>query len=69
MLTVASTLWFKVHWQFHPATHLWRKIVDSGEYGRIIRLKVNVTCTPGIPVSDHRWKYEMAGTLRFNSAI
>ena len=24
------------HWQFHPAAHAWRQIIDSGIYGPII---------------------------------
>ncbi|KAJ5591826.1 uncharacterized protein N7459_002195 [Penicillium hispanicum] len=50
-----------VHWQFHPATHAWRKMVDSNEYGRILRAEATMTCTPGIHSTDNRWKYEAAG--------
>lgn len=49
------------HWQFHPATHLFRSILDSGQYGRILRTDAWMTSSPGPPDSDIRWQYELGG--------
>ncbi|KAI0008429.1 NAD binding oxidoreductase [Xylariaceae sp. FL0662B] len=49
------------HWQFHPAAHLWRSIIDSGKYGRIIRTEAHMTCSPEVPEGDIRWQYDLAG--------
>lgn len=49
------------HWQFHPAAHLFRQIVDSKQYGKIIRTDAWMTASPGIPDGDIRWQYDLAG--------
>ncbi|KAF8159171.1 hypothetical protein B0H34DRAFT_392617 [Crassisporium funariophilum] len=49
------------HWQFHPAAHRFREILDSGEYGKIVRTDAAMTSTPGLPSDDIRWKYELSG--------
>jgi len=49
------------HWQFHPAAHYFRLILDSGKYGKIISTNAKMTCTPGIPDDDIRWQYDLAG--------
>lgn len=49
------------HWQFHPAAHLFREIVDSGKYGRVLRTNAVMTASPGVPDGDIRWKFELSG--------
>ncbi|KAF4220488.1 hypothetical protein CNMCM8980_001192 [Aspergillus fumigatiaffinis] len=49
------------HWQFHPAAHAWRQILDSREYGKIICTKAAMTASPGVPGGDIRWKFDLAG--------
>ncbi|RAH43472.1 Gfo/Idh/MocA family protein [Aspergillus brunneoviolaceus CBS 621.78] len=49
------------HWQFHPAAHAFRHILESGEYGRIIRTEAIMTASPGVPKGDIRWQYDLAG--------
>ncbi|EEP78393.1 conserved hypothetical protein [Uncinocarpus reesii 1704] len=49
------------HWQFHPAAHLFRSILDSGKYGNIISTDAWMTASPGIPEGDIRWQFELAG--------
>lgn len=50
------------HWQFHPAAHLWRSLVESGEYGRqIISTNAKMTASPGVPDGDIRWQFDLAG--------
>ncbi|RYP42088.1 hypothetical protein DL767_000453 [Monosporascus sp. MG133] len=50
------------HWQFHPASHLWRSIIeDRAKYGRIIRTEARMTASPGVPHGDIRWDYDLAG--------
>ncbi|KIV84261.1 hypothetical protein PV11_00051 [Exophiala sideris] len=50
------------HWQFHPAAHLWRALVESGEYGRqIISTNAKMTASPGVPDGDIRWQFDLAG--------
>lgn len=49
------------HWQFHPAAHRLRQIVDSGAYGGIIGTSAGISSTPAIPKDDARWKYELSG--------
>ena len=49
------------HWQFHPAAHYFRLILDSGKYGRIISTNAQATSTPSIPKGDIRWQYDLAG--------
>lgn len=54
---------FQFHWQFHPAAHLFRQLLESGEYGRVLRTDAVMTASPGIPHGDIRWKFELAGTF------
>lgn len=49
------------HWQFHPAAHLFREIIDSKQYGRVIRTDAWMTASPGVPEGDIRWQYELGG--------
>ncbi|KAJ5114521.1 hypothetical protein NUU61_000280 [Penicillium alfredii] len=58
-------------WQFHPAIHAYRKIVDARELGRILRTEAVVTCTLQIPMQDKRWDFNMGGgsAIALTSAI
>ncbi|KAF3483533.1 NAD binding oxidoreductase [Arthroderma uncinatum] len=49
------------HWQFHPAAHLFRNILESNKYDRIIRTDAWMTSTPAIPSGDIRWQYDLGG--------
>ncbi|KAM5464008.1 hypothetical protein MauCBS54593_007184 [Microsporum audouinii] len=49
------------HWQFHPAAHLFRDILQSNKYGRIIRTDAWMTSSPAIPAGDIRWQYDLGG--------
>lgn len=49
------------HWQFHPAAHAWRQLLDSKEYGNILRTNAIMTASPAIPGSDIRWKFDLGG--------
>ena len=49
------------HWQFHPAAHRFREILDSGKLGRIVKTDAQMTSTPAVPASDIRWKWELSG--------
>ncbi|KNG89548.1 hypothetical protein ANOM_001935 [Aspergillus nomiae NRRL 13137] len=49
------------HWQFHPAAHAWRHILESGQHGRILRTKAVMTASPGVPKGDIRWQYDLGG--------
>ncbi|KAE8400909.1 hypothetical protein BDV37DRAFT_274040 [Aspergillus pseudonomiae] len=49
------------HWQFHPAAHAWRQILESGQHGRILRTKAVMTASPGVPKGDIRWQYDLGG--------
>ncbi|KAF8075283.1 NAD binding Rossmann fold oxidoreductase [Lyophyllum atratum] len=49
------------HWQFHPASHRFREILESGKYGKIIQTHAIMTSTPKVPPGDIRWKYDLAG--------
>ncbi|KAK5090592.1 hypothetical protein LTR05_000767 [Lithohypha guttulata] len=49
------------HWQFHPAAHKWRSIIDSGRYGQVIATDAKMTASPGVPHGDIRWQYDLAG--------
>ncbi|KAL1965219.1 hypothetical protein VTN77DRAFT_5973 [Rasamsonia byssochlamydoides] len=50
-----------LHWQFHPAAHLFRQIIQSGQYGRILRTDAFMTASPGIPDGNIRWQFDLAG--------
>ncbi|KAI0707130.1 NAD binding Rossmann fold oxidoreductase [Earliella scabrosa] len=50
------------HWQFHPAAHSLKALLDSGKYGPILRTYARMTTPQGsIPRSDVRWQYALAG--------
>ncbi|PPQ95565.1 hypothetical protein CVT26_008593 [Gymnopilus dilepis] len=49
------------HWQFHPAAHRFREILDSGKYGGIISTYAEMTATPALPPDNIRWQYDLAG--------
>ncbi|KAL2009991.1 hypothetical protein VTN00DRAFT_5798 [Thermoascus crustaceus] len=50
-----------LHWQFHPAAHAWRQMLDSGKYGKILRTDALMTASPGVPDGDIRWQFDLAG--------
>ncbi|KAJ9199491.1 hypothetical protein DTO207G8_3685 [Paecilomyces variotii] len=49
------------HWQFHPAAHTFRQILESGQYGKILRTDAVMTASPGVPDGDIRWQFDLAG--------
>ncbi|KAI0671423.1 NAD binding oxidoreductase [Trametes maxima] len=50
------------HWQFHPAAHAVKALLDSGKYGQVLRTHARMTTPKGsIPRSDIRWEYALAG--------
>ncbi|KAJ3568042.1 hypothetical protein NP233_g5973 [Leucocoprinus birnbaumii] len=49
------------HWKIHPAAHLFREILESGEYGRILKTHALMTATPALPPGDIRWQYDLGG--------
>lgn len=49
------------HWKFHPAAHVFKEILNSGEYGRILKTDALMTATPAIPSGDIRWQYDLGG--------
>jgi hypothetical protein len=49
------------HWQFHPAAHLFRQILESRKYGRTLRTDAVMTATPRIPEGDIRWNFDLSG--------
>ncbi|KAF9461167.1 putative NAD binding Rossmann fold oxidoreductase [Collybia nuda] len=49
------------HWQFHPAAHRFREILEDEKHGKIIRTRAIMTSTPEIPAGDIRWQYDLAG--------
>ncbi|KAL1940282.1 hypothetical protein VTO73DRAFT_9234 [Trametes versicolor] len=50
------------HWQFHPAAHAVKALLDSGKYGPILHTYARMTSLKGsIPRSDIRWSYPLAG--------
>lgn len=66
-LVVIKSLQF--HWQFHPAAHLFREILDSGKYGRILRTNAVMTASPGVPDGDIRWQFELSGEQLANISV
>ena len=50
-----------MHWQFHPAAHFFRGIVDSGKYGKIVKTYARITNSPTTPAGDFRWQYDLGG--------
>lgn len=47
------------HWQFHPACHVVKSIVDSGRYGNIISTGVELVVPTGsFPKGDIRFVYD-----------
>ena len=51
----------QLHWQFHPAAHLFREILSSGKYGRVLRTDAAITASPGI--LGIRWECDLAGEV------
>ncbi|WEW61792.1 hypothetical protein PRK78_007288 [Emydomyces testavorans] len=49
------------HWQFHPAAHLFRSLLESGKYGKIISTDAWMTASPGVPDDDIRWQFDLGG--------
>lgn len=50
-----------LHWQFHPAAHRFRQILESERHGKILQTHAIMTSTPGIPAGDIRWQYDLSG--------
>lgn len=48
-------------WEFHPAAHRFRQLLDSQELGSITNTYAGMSSTPPIPSTDIRWKYELSG--------
>ncbi|KJA19597.1 hypothetical protein HYPSUDRAFT_78730 [Hypholoma sublateritium FD-334 SS-4] len=48
-------------WEFHPAAHRFRQLLDSQEFGSITNTYAGIASTPPIPSTDIRWKYELSG--------
>jgi predicted dehydrogenase len=47
------------HWQFHPAAHVVKSMIDSGRYGNIISTNVNMIMPDGmLPKDDIRFVYD-----------
>jgi Oxidoreductase family, NAD-binding Rossmann fold len=47
------------HWQFHPAAHVVKTIIDSGRYGNIVLTKVNMIIPDGtLPKDGIRFVYD-----------
>jgi predicted dehydrogenase len=53
-MDAVQLIYFQFHWQFHPAAHLFREILDSKKYGKIIR-------TDAWQTGDIRWEFDLAG--------
>lgn len=53
----------QLHWQFHPASHAWRQLLDSKKYGKILATRANMTASPSVPSDDIRWQFDQAGIL------
>jgi len=50
------------HWQFHPAAHVVKSIIDSGRYGKLYTTHATMTTPAGtIPKSNIRWQADLAG--------
>lgn len=49
------------HWQFHPAAHRLRQLLDTRELGAILKTNARMTSTPGIPSRNIRWQYGLSG--------
>lgn len=56
-----NTMTAQFHWEFHPAAHVFRQILDSKQYGKIIRTDSWMTASPGVPDGDIRWQYDLGG--------
>ncbi|KAL4866704.1 hypothetical protein BDV12DRAFT_187239 [Aspergillus spectabilis] len=56
------------HWQFHPAAHKVRSLLESGQYGEILRTSALMTASPGVPEGDIRWQFDLAGGLAMDTA-
>jgi predicted dehydrogenase len=49
------------HWQFHPAAHRLRQLLDTRELGAILKTNAIMTSTPSVPSPNIRWKYNLSG--------
>ncbi|KAK5014188.1 hypothetical protein LTR16_002618 [Cryomyces antarcticus] len=50
------------HWQFHPAAHVVKSLVDSGRYGSVLFISTSLYLPVGtMPRDDIRFKYDLAG--------
>lgn len=50
------------HWQFHPAAHRVKQLVDSGEYGEVRSIYVKIAVPSGaLKADDIRFHYQLAG--------
>jgi predicted dehydrogenase len=51
-----------MHWQFHPAVHVVKAMVDSGKYGRLNSCEATLVLPECMfPADDIRFNYEMGG--------
>ena len=51
-----------MHWRFHPAAHLLKKIVKSGEHGKVHTVESSFYLPQGtLAADDIRFQYELAG--------
>ncbi|KAI1930538.1 hypothetical protein LOZ20_002153 [Ophidiomyces ophidiicola] len=50
-----------LHWQFHPAAHKFREIIEYGNYGKILSTAAWMTSSIGIPEGDIRWNFDLGG--------
>ncbi|KAF9477071.1 putative NAD binding Rossmann fold oxidoreductase [Pholiota conissans] len=48
-------------WQFHPASHRFRQILDSNEFGGIVRTDAAISSITPVPTDDVRWQYDLSG--------
>jgi predicted dehydrogenase len=47
------------HWQFHPAAHVVKSLVESGRYGHLLSTEVSLPLPGGVLAKDDiRFKYE-----------
>lgn len=49
------------HWQFHPAVHVTKALVDSGKYGRVLSIHADLWSADNFPKDDIRSVYALGG--------
>lgn len=53
-------------WQFHPAAHRFRQILDSKVFGAITKIDAAMASTPPLPPDDVHWRYDLSGGSLMN---